>query len=76
MLRRARAAAKWCWLYDIGPKWLSDRQLANGTARGLTTHKQVNDAQTRHLLGIRGGGPPRRNPAVDEGVPRADTSRP
>lgn len=44
MLRRAAwRVAKWCWLYDIGPKWLSNRQLANGTARGLTTHKQVND---------------------------------
>jgi len=44
MLRRAAfKVAKWCWLYDIGPKWLSNRQLANGTARGLTTHKQVND---------------------------------
>ena len=44
MLRRAAyRVAKWCWLYSIGAKWLTDKQLANGTARGLTTHKQVND---------------------------------
>ncbi|MDQ3671684.1 MAG: N-acetylmuramoyl-L-alanine amidase [Actinomycetota bacterium] len=43
MLRRAAfKVARWCWLYDIPARWLSDRQLANGTARGLTTHVQVN----------------------------------
>jgi N-acetylmuramoyl-L-alanine amidase len=43
MLRRAAfRVAKWCWLYGISARWLSDRQLANGTARGLTTHAQVN----------------------------------
>jgi hypothetical protein len=42
MLRRsAYKAAKWCWLYGISPRWLSDKQLANGTARGLVTHVQV-----------------------------------
>ena len=42
MLRRsAFKIAKWCWLYDIPARWLSDKQLANGTARGLTTHVQV-----------------------------------
>lgn len=42
MLRRAAwKAAKWCWLYGISARWLSDKQLANGTARGLTTHRQV-----------------------------------
>jgi len=39
MLRRAAyRVAKWSWLYDIPVRWLTDRQLANGTARGLTTH--------------------------------------
>ena len=48
MLRRAAyRVAKWCWLYSIGPKWLSDRQLAGGTARGLTTHKQVTEVFKR-----------------------------
>jgi len=43
MLRRAAfRVAKWCWLYSINTRWLSDRQLANGAARGLTTHAQVN----------------------------------
>src|SRR3990172_6695622 len=42
MLRRsAWKVAKWCWLYDIPVRWLSDKQLANGTAHGLTTHVQV-----------------------------------
>ena len=42
MLRRtAWKVAKWCWLYDIPVRWLTDRQLANGTARGLTQHVQV-----------------------------------
>ena len=42
MLRRsAFKVAKWCWLYEIPVRWLSDRQLANGTARGLTQHRQV-----------------------------------
>lgn len=42
MLRRsAYKVAKWCWLYDIPVRWLSDRQLGNGTARGLTQHRQV-----------------------------------
>lgn len=42
MLRRsAFKVAKWCWLYDIPARWLTDTQLANGTARGLVTHVQV-----------------------------------
>lgn len=42
MLRRsAYKVAKWCWLYELFPRWLTDKQLANGTARGLTTHAQV-----------------------------------
>lgn len=42
MLRRsAWKVAKWCWQYGIPPRWLNDKQLANGTARGLTTHVQV-----------------------------------
>jgi hypothetical protein len=42
MLRRsAYKVAKWCWLYDIPVRWLTDKQLANGTAKGLTTHVQV-----------------------------------
>jgi len=42
MLRRsAFKVAKWCWLYGISARWLSDKQLANGSARGLTTHVQV-----------------------------------
>jgi hypothetical protein len=60
MLRRAAyRVAKWCWLYDIGPKWLTDRQLANGTARGLTTHKQVNDVFRRGSHWDPGPGFPR-----------------
>lgn len=48
MLRRAAyRVAKWCWLYSIGPKWLTDRQLAGGTARGLTTHQQVTEVFKR-----------------------------
>lgn len=47
-LRRAAwKAAKWCWLYDIPPRWLSNSQLANGVSRGLTTHKQVSDVFKR-----------------------------
>ena len=43
MLRRAAwRVAKWCWLYGIAPRWLTDEQLGAGTARGLTTHVQVN----------------------------------
>ena len=45
--RAAYRVAKWCWLYSIGPKWLTDRQLAGGTARGLTTHKQVTEVFKR-----------------------------
>jgi hypothetical protein len=41
--RAAWKVAKWCWLYDLPARWLTDKQLANGTSRGLTTHKQVND---------------------------------
>lgn len=42
MLRRsAYKVAKWCWLYGISARWLSDKQLANGTASGLVTHVQV-----------------------------------
>lgn len=42
ILRRAAwKAAKWCWQYNIAARWLSDKQLANGTSRGLTTHVQV-----------------------------------
>ena len=43
MLRRAAwKAAKWCWQYGIPARWVNDKQLANGTSRGLTTHAQVN----------------------------------
>lgn len=43
MLRRAAyRVAKWTWLYDIPVRWLTDRQLAGGSAKGLTTHVQVN----------------------------------
>ena len=43
MLRRsAWKAAKWCWQYAIPARWLSDKQLANGTSKGFTTHAQVN----------------------------------
>ena len=43
MLRRsAWKAAKWCWQYGIPARWLSDKQLANGTSKGFTTHAQVN----------------------------------
>jgi hypothetical protein len=42
MLRRtAWKVAKWCWLYDIPARWLTDKQLMNGTAKGLTQHRQV-----------------------------------
>lgn len=42
MLRRsAWKVAKWCWQYGIPVRWLTDKQLANGTARGLTQHIQV-----------------------------------
>ena len=48
MLRRAAyRVANWCWLYSIRPKWLTDRQLAGGKARGLTTHKQVTEVFKR-----------------------------
>ena len=48
MLRRsAFKVAKWCWLYDIPVRWLTDKQLANGTARGLTTHNQVSQVFKR-----------------------------
>jgi hypothetical protein len=40
--RAAFRLAKWCWLYSINARWLSDRQLENVTAHGLTTHAQVN----------------------------------
>jgi hypothetical protein len=60
MLQRAAyRVAKWCWLYDIGPKWLSNRQLANGTARGLTTHAQVNEVFKRGSHWDPGPGFPR-----------------
>lgn len=39
--RTAYKVAKWCWRYAIPVRWLSDKQLANGTAHGLTTHAQV-----------------------------------
>lgn len=43
MLRRAAwKCAKWCWQYDIPARWLTDKQLANGSLHGLTTHVQVN----------------------------------
>lgn len=43
MLRRAAfKTARWCWQYDIPPRWLSDQQLRGGKAKGLTTHVQVN----------------------------------
>ena len=42
MLRRsAYKVAKWCWQYGIPARYLSDKQLANGTARGIVTHVQV-----------------------------------
>lgn len=60
MLRRAAwKVAKWCWLYDIPVRWLTDRQLGNGTARGLTTHKQVNEVFKRGHHWDPGGGFPR-----------------
>lgn len=40
--RAAYKVAVWCYRYKIPARWLSDRQLGNGTARGLTTHAQVN----------------------------------
>lgn len=40
--RAAWKVAVWCYRYSIPARWLSDRQLANGTSRGLTTHVQVN----------------------------------
>ena len=60
MLRRsAYKVAKWCWLYGIGAKWLSDRQLANGTARGLVTHAQVAKVFKRSTHWDPGGGFPK-----------------
>jgi len=48
MLRRAAwKVAKWCWQYGIPPRWLNERQLANGSARGLVTHKMVSDVFKR-----------------------------
>lgn len=48
MLRRsAYKVAKWCWQYAIPVRWLTDKQLANGTARGLVTHKMVSDVFKR-----------------------------
>lgn len=40
--RTAFRVAKWCWLYSIDTRWLTDRQLATVASRGLTTHAQVN----------------------------------
>ena len=57
--RAAWKVAKWCWLYDVPARWLTDRQLGNGTARGITTHKQVNDVFKRGHHWDPGGGFPR-----------------
>ena len=60
MLQRAAyRVARWCWQYDIGSKWLSNKQLANGTARGLTTHAQVNEVFKRGTHWDPGPGFPR-----------------
>lgn len=45
--RAAYKCAVWSWRYAIPVRWLTDRQLANGTSRGFTTHKQVNDVFKR-----------------------------
>ncbi len=39
--RTAWKVAKWCWQYGISPRYLNDKQLASGTARGIVTHVQV-----------------------------------
>jgi hypothetical protein len=57
--RAAWKVAKWCWQYSIPARWLTDRQVANGTARGLTTHKQVNDVFKRGVHWDPGPGFPR-----------------
>lgn len=60
MLRRsAYKVAKWCWLYGISARWLTDRQLANGTARGLTTHVQVSKVFKRSTHWDPGDGFPK-----------------
>ncbi len=47
MLDRAAAkVAKWCWLYDIPRRWLSNGDLLRD-GRGLTTHNDVNVAFKR-----------------------------
>ena len=53
MLRRsAWRVAKWCWLFGISARWLTDSQLASGSTRGLTTHVQVNRVFERGTTGI------------------------
>lgn len=45
MLRRAAyKVARWCWMYGIPARWVSINALRAQTARGLTTHVDVNRA--------------------------------
>lgn len=39
--RAAWVAARACVQYRVPARWLTDRQLADGTSEGLTTHAQV-----------------------------------
>lgn len=41
--RAAWQVARWCVLYNIPPRWLSDRQLRDGVSEGLVTHAQVSE---------------------------------
>lgn len=48
MLRRAAyKVASWCWQYEIPARWTSVAALRAETARGLTTHADVNKAFKR-----------------------------
>ena len=57
--RAAEQVAHWCYAYDIPARWVSVRALRAGTARGLTTHVDVNTAFRRGTHWDPGPGFPR-----------------
>lgn len=60
MLRRAAyKVARWCYMYDIPPRWLSVASVKGGRYKGLTTHADVNAAFKKGVHWDPGAGFPR-----------------
>ncbi len=60
MLKRAAyKVARWCWMYDIKPRWATVAALKEGTADGMVTHADVNTAFKRGTHWDPGSGFPR-----------------